>query len=55
MPTPAVDEEIALERSAVNQGIQKLRDNDKALKERAYASATVPGRACIASIQDQIQ
>ena len=56
MATPSqIDEELQMERSAVNQGIQKLRDNDKELKEREYASATIYGRACIASLQDQIQ
>ena len=56
MATPSqIDEELQMERSAVNQGIQKLRDNDKELREREYASATIAGRACIASLQDQIQ
>ena len=48
MPTPAqIDEQVALEREQIRQGIQRLRDNTRKLQEQSYASATVYGVASI--------
>jgi len=48
LPTPAqIDEQVALEREQIRQGIQRLRDNTRKLQEQSYASATVYGVASI--------
>ena len=48
MPTPAqIDEQVALEREQIRQGLQRLRDNTRKLQEQSYASATVYGVASI--------
>ena len=44
MATPAqIDEQVALEREQIKQGLQRLRDNTRKLQEQSYASATVYG------------
>ena len=44
MPTPAqIDEQIALEREQIRQGLKELRDNTYKLEEKSYASASVYG------------
>ena len=44
MPTPAqIDEQIALEREQIRQGLELLQNNTKALEEKNYASASVYG------------
>ena len=44
MPTPAqIDEQIALEREQIRQGLELLQNNTKALEEKSYASASVYG------------
>ncbi len=44
MPTPAqIDEQIALEREQIKQGLKELRDNTYKLEEKSYASASVYG------------
>jgi DNA-directed RNA polymerase len=48
MATPAqIDEQVQLERKAIRQGLDKLRDNTKRLEERSYASASVYGISSI--------
>ena len=48
MPTPAqIDEQIALERQQISQGLKKLRDNTRQLEDKEYASATAYGSASI--------
>ena len=48
MPTPAqIDEQIALERQQIKQGLEKLRDNTTRLQDKEYASASVYGISCI--------
>jgi len=48
LPTPAqIEEQVALEREQIRQGLQRLRDNTKKLQEQSYASATVYGVASI--------
>jgi DNA-directed RNA polymerase len=48
MATPAqIDEQVQLERKAIRQGLEKLRDNTKRLEERSYASASVYGISSI--------
>ena len=48
MPTPAqIDEQIALERQQISQGLKKLRDNTRQLEDKEYASATAYGAASI--------
>jgi DNA-directed RNA polymerase len=48
LPTPAqIDEQVALEREQIRQGLQRLRDNTRKLQEQSYASATVYGVASI--------
>jgi len=50
MPTPAqIDEQIALEREQIRQGLERLRDNTVKLQDKEYASASVYG---CSSIQD---
>ena len=44
MPTPAqIDEQIALEREQIKQGLKELQNNTHKLEERSYASASVYG------------
>jgi DNA-directed RNA polymerase len=44
LPTPAqIDEQIALEREQIRQGLKELRDNTYKLEEKSYASASVYG------------
>lgn len=44
MPTPAqIDEQIALEREQIKQGLKELRDNTYKLEEKSYASASIYG------------
>jgi len=44
LPTPAqIDEQIALEREQVRQGLKELRNNTHKLEEKSYASASVYG------------
>ena len=48
MATPAqIDEQVALEREQIRQGLQRLRDNTRKLQDQSYASATVYGVASI--------
>ena len=52
MATPAqIDEQIALEREQIRQGLNELRRNTKNLEEKEYASAAVYG---VASVQTLI-
>ena len=52
MPTPAqIEEQVALEREQIRQGLQALRDNTRKLEEKDYASASVYG---VASVQTLI-
>ena len=44
MPTPAqIDEQIALEREQIKQGLKELRENTYKLEEKSYASASIYG------------
>ena len=44
MPTPAqIDEQIALEREQIRQGLKEIRDNTYKLEEKSYASASIYG------------
>ena len=48
MPTPAqIDEQIALEREQIRQGLERLRDNTVKLQDKEYASASVYGCSSI--------
>ena len=48
MATPAqIDEQVQLERKAIRQGLEKLRDNTRRMEERSYASASVYGISSI--------
>ena len=48
MPTPLeIDEQIALEREQIAQGLKRLRRNMKELEEKDYASATTYGVSSI--------
>jgi len=48
LATPAqIDEQVALEREQIRQGLQRLRDNTRKLQDQSYASATVYGAASI--------
>ena len=52
MATPAqIDEQIALEREQIRQGLKELRRNTKNLEEKEYASAALYG---VASVQTLI-
>ena len=52
MATPAqIDEQIALEREQIRQGLNELRRNTRNLEEKEYASAAVYG---VASVQTLI-
>ena len=51
LPTPAqIDEQVALEREQIRQGLERLRDNTQKLQEKSYASATVYGVASIEAL-----
>ena len=44
MPTPAqIDEQIALEREQIRQGLKEFRSNTYKLEEKSYASASIYG------------
>jgi len=44
LPTPAqIDEQIALEREQIRQGLKELQNNTHKLEEKSYASASVYG------------
>ncbi len=48
MATPdQIQEQVQLERDAISQGIQRLRDNTDKLEAKEYASASVYGVASI--------
>ena len=48
MATPAqIEEQVNLERTAISQGLTKLRDNTAKLEDQSYASATVYGVSSI--------
>ena len=48
MPTPSeIDEQIALERQQISQGLQQLHSNTAKLEDKDYASASVYGVASI--------
>ena len=50
MPTPfEIDQQIALEREQIRQGLNHLRSNTRNLEEKSYASSSVYG---VASIRD---
>ena len=52
MPTKfEIDEQIALEREQIRQGLQQLRSNTSNLEEKSYASSSVYG---VASIRELI-
>ena len=46
-----IHEQVELEREQIRQGLKQLRDNNKKLEDKEYASASVYG---VASIQDLI-
>ena len=51
MPTPfEIDQQIALEREQIRQGLDYLRSNTRNLEEKNYASASVYGVASIRSL-----
>jgi len=51
MPTKfEIDEQIALEREQIRQGLQQLRSNTSNLEEKSYASSSVYGVASIAEL-----
>ena len=55
MATPAqIDEQVALEREQIRQGLQRLRDNTRKLQEQSYASATVYGAASIDALLPEL-
>ena len=55
MPTPAqIDEQIALEREQIRQGLKDLRDNTYKLEEKSYASASVYGVVSIEQLLPDI-
>ena len=48
MATPdQIQEQVQLERDAISQGIQKLKDNTDKLQAKEYASASVYGVASL--------
>ena len=52
MPTPfEIDQQIALEREQIRQGLDHLHSNTRNLEEKSYASSSVYG---VASIRDLI-
>ena len=51
MPTPfEIDQQIALEREQIRQGLDHLRSNTRNLEEKSYASSSVYGVASIRSL-----
>jgi len=47
-PTPSqIDEQVKLEREAINQGLKRLQDQTIKLEDQSYASATVYGISSI--------
>ena len=55
MPTPAqIDEQIALEREQIRQGLKELRDNTYKLEEKSYASASIYGVVSIEQLLPDI-
>ena len=51
MPTKfEIDEQIALEREQIRQGLQQLRSNTSNLEEKSYASSSVYGVASISEL-----
>ena len=51
MPTPfEIDQQIALEREQIRQGLDHLRSNTRNLEERSYASSSIYGVASIRSL-----
>ena len=48
MPTPAeIDEQIALEREQIRQGLKDLERNTEQLEQKEYASAAIYGVASV--------
>ena len=55
MPQPhEIDEQIALEREAIAQGLKNLRKNTQRLEEKSYASASIYGIASIDSLLPRV-
>ena len=55
MPTPAqIDEQIALEREQIRQGLKLLQDNTKKLESKNYASASVYGVVAIDDVLPRV-
>ncbi len=51
MPTPfEIDQQIALERQQIRQGLEHLRSNTSKLEERSYASSSIYGVASIGEL-----
>ena len=51
MPTPfEIDQQIALERQQIRQGLEHLRSNTSKLEEKSYASSSVYGVASIGEL-----
>ena len=51
MPTPfEIDQQIALERQQIKQGLEHLRSNTSKLEEKSYASSSVYGVASISEL-----
>ena len=51
MPTPfEIDQQIALERQQIRQGLEHLRSNTSKLEEKSYASSSVYGVASISEL-----
>ena len=51
MPTPfEIDQQIALEREQIRQGLDHLHSNTRNLEEKSYASSSVYGVASIRSL-----
>ena len=51
MPTPfEIDQQIALEREQIRQGLDHLRSNTRNLEEKSYASSSIYGVASIRSL-----
>ena len=48
LTTEQIDEQVKLEREAVNQGLKRLQDQTLKLEDQSYASATIYG---VSSIQ----
>jgi len=55
LPTPAqIDEQIALEREQIRQGLKELRDNTYKLEDKSYASASIYGVVSIEQLLPDI-